>query len=146
MIEEMLRNNLIIREWLNGGLLPLNISLVLSIGLFLWTTRREYGPGWSKVDGVPTACALLWIFASDGIRAGLVWNILYKSNAHAPMIEAASVSMVLINIGLVLAGIAGLTATMRCIYLFTPPRLGHWYWLASIVATFLFQIATKIFQ
>ncbi len=36
MIDDMLRNNLIIREWVNGGLLPLNISLVIVVVLFLF--------------------------------------------------------------------------------------------------------------
>lgn len=161
MIDDLLSNNLIIREWVNGGLLPLNISLVIVVGLFLWDewTKSQYPGGWRELrrhpydhikdhyvrwhkrSGVPTACALIWIFLADAIRAGSAWYILWLTNNRVPA-PTSSVDNLFIGGGFVLAGIIGLIASIRCIYLFTPSRLGHWYWIVSVLATIGFQLST----
>ena len=161
MIDDMLRNNLIIREWVNGGLLPLNISLVIVVVLFLfdeWKNTQYPGGwrelkihpyshlknhylGWHKRSGVPTACALIWIFAADAIRAGSAWYILWTSNNRIPA-PTSSIDNLFVGGGFVLAGIIGLIASVRCIYLFTPSRLRHWYWIVSVLVTIGFQLST----
>lgn len=163
MIDEILRNNLVIREWVNGGLLPLNTSLVIVIGLFLWDKaieamlwRRQSFPGvewvdlhrtWSQfqeTEGVQTACALFWIFLADALRAGAAWSILnYRIAVSVPEDPANVVATVhLVNLAFIVAGIIGLLASLRCIYLFTPIRWGHWYWIGSVALTLMFQIVT----
>lgn len=164
MIDEILRNNLIIREWVNGGLIPLNISLVLVIGLFLWnsaldarawrTTNNGYltwfdvpetWERFQKTNGVQTGCALFWIFLADGFRAAAAWTVLnYRLNDVATPINPAPMMKLieLVNVAFIFAGVVGLLASLRCIYLFTPPRWGHWYWMGSVVVTLTFQVVT----
>lgn len=132
----IIQNSKIIREWLNGGLVPLNVSLVIVIGLFLFDTFRLHGRGWSKVEGVRTACTLWWIFLADGIRAGLAWSLLRIEVGGRPPFDAHRfLSPDNINLGFIFAGIIAVCASLNCIRLFTPPKWGHWYWIASAVST-----------
>ena len=161
MIDDLLRNNLIIREWVNGGLLPLNISLVIVVGLFLrdeWV-KSQYPGGWRELQhhpydhiknhywrwhkrsGVPTACALIWIFAADAMRAGSAWYILWTANNKVPT-ATSSVDDLWVSGGFMVAGIVGLLASVRCIYLFTPEKLGHWCWILSVFVMIAFQLST----
>lgn len=148
MIDELIRSNLIIREWVNGGLLPLNISLVLVIGLFLWESwRSPEVHSWAdmqKLSGVSTGCALMWIFSADALRAGAAWSILRELNDRGPppIAHGVDTSMIAVNLAFIVAGIIGLLASIRCIYLFTPPWLGHSYWIASLALTLTFQMVT----
>jgi hypothetical protein len=149
VIDELLRNNLIIREWLNGGLLPLNLSLVLVIGLFLFDSWRTPDVRtWldmNRVPGVSTGCALLWIFIADALRAGTAWVVLRELNDGGPRVLAQGVvpeTMVAINVAFILAGVIGLLASVRCIYLFTPQWLGHWYWIGTVAVMLTFQVLT----
>lgn len=131
-ILSIIQGSKIAREWLNGGLLPLNISLCVVIGLFLWDIRRQNGRGWTKVEGVRTACALWWIFFGDGLRAGLAWLLLRVEVGAMPPFDAHDfISPEFVNVGFALAGIIGVVAALRCIKLFTPPSWGHSYWIAS---------------
>ncbi len=174
IVREFLMNNLIIREWVNGGLLPLNISLVVIIGIFLWDewVKSQYPGGWRELrihpyihirdhyrrwhrrSGVPTACALIWIFAADAVRAGSAWYILWVANNKLPVRPPVLESM-WVSSGFIVAGVIGLVASIRCIYLFTPdwdapqwvpskmvPYWRHWYWVTSLMLTFAFQIFT----
>ena len=148
MYDEMLRHNLIMREWLNGSLLPLNLSLIFVIGLFLWDTYQENHRGWSVVAGVPVACALWWIFAADAVRAGTVWMILRLSNripAIAVLDPSTGTAMAWANVALIMAGIAGVMASLRCAYLFTPKAWGHWYWIGTALVTLSFLGITRTF-
>lgn len=151
-----MRNNLIIREWVNGTLLPLNISLVLATGLFLWTEFCQSIDPWigrktwstfQARDGVATACALFWIFLADGLRAGAAWSVLNSTLPIAGLPPAAIDPMSMpfiqvVNIMFIVAGIVGVLAALRCIHLFTPPAWGHWYWLGAVALTALFHLAT----
>lgn len=139
MIDEIFRNNLIIREWVNGGLIPLNLSLVIVIGLFLWGHFREsvhfgaYIGGWERfqhMDGVATACALLWIFLADGIRATGAWLTLNFGSRVEELVSWL----------FIIAGLMAIAACLRCIHLFTPPHWGHRYWLLTVAVTIVFQI------
>ena len=148
---------------MNGGLLPLNLSLVVVIGLFLWAEWREailqtrsspltvFLPidsfsTFQRAEGVQTACALWWIFLADAIRAGAAWSILNFRLGVAPVPTAVEIpvmgAIAWVNAGFIIAGVVGLIASLRCIYLFTPPRWGHWYWIGSVVTTLVFQIVT----
>lgn len=144
-IDSVLANNLIIREWLNGGLLPLNLSLVVVIALFLWGHARAAGSYRSFIrrDGVATACALFWVFTADAVRAGLVWDILWS--APLPAVTAATLTVVSpVNVGLMLAGVCSVISTLRCIYLFTPPRWSSYYWVMAALVTLMFQLLTHL--
>lgn len=129
--------NLIIREWLNGSLFPLSAFLTYVILTFINDTRIEVGKGWSRTEGIPTACALAWIFFCDTIRAGGVWVILRTQNdGHVlPMYMQW-----IINVAFTFSAAALIVTILRCTYLFSPPRWGHRYWVASAITTLLFLL------
>lgn len=128
-------SNLVIREWLNGGLLPLNLCLCFVIARFLWDAWRMWGAGWTHAPGVRGACALFWIFAADAARAGFVWIILRTQNRHLSSRLVEQIS----NIGFMIAALVALLAILRCIYVFTPKTWGHrgWVFSACLTAAFL---------
>lgn len=138
---DMLKSNLIIREWLNGSLFPLSLFLTYVILVFLWDTRQEIGPGWQREKGIATACALAWIFFCESIRAGGVWFILRTTNDG----HVISVWMQwIINIAFMFSAAALVITILRCTFLFSPPRWGHRYWVASAITTLLFLIASHL--
>jgi hypothetical protein len=127
-------HNLIIREWFNGGLVPLNLCLVVVTTMFLWDTLQAHGRGWTRQPGVSSACALWWIFAADAIRAVFVWVILRQQNRGLPIVDFAELA----NFGFMIAALISLAATLRCIFLFTPKAWGHWGWVGSALITCAF--------
>lgn len=133
-------DNLIIHEWLNGGLLPLNLSLLLAIGHTLYLTRRIHGRGWTWVPGIPTACALWWIFFADGLRAGLVWLTLRQQNEGGSFITIDGTTTYFY----ILAAAIGVLASLRCIYLFTPKEIGHLGWIVSAISTVTFVVFSHL--
>lgn len=135
-------DNLVIREWLNGGLLPLNISLVIAIGHSLNRTRIELGSGWQLHPGVASACAFWWIFLADGIRAGLVWITLRTQNRGG---SVASIDGLLTH-GYMIAATIGVLASLRCIYLATPRKVGHWGWIISALSTLAFVVTSQMLR
>lgn len=137
MFIELNTSNLLIREWLNGSLFPLSAFLTWVILVFINDTRLEIGPGWSKTDGIPTACALSWIFFCETIRAGGVWIILRTQNDGylVPLYVQWT-----INAAFIFSATAMVVTILRCTYLFSPPRWGHRYWVASAITTLAFLL------
>ena len=138
--------NLIIREWLNGSLLPLSLSLTFIIGVFLFNNWRGDGGGWTlrwtKRRGIKVSCALFWLFAAESIRAGTVWALLRIANDNQRVTDILDF---FVNVGFIAGAIALIGAFLRCNFLFTPQRWGHWYWVASLIVTILFLILSEIF-
>ena len=132
-------NNLIIREWLNGGLVPLNLSLVFVICLFLWDSyavlHKKMGLRWVDAPGVHTACALAWVFSADALRALSVWVAFRVDTILALPLDINATSLLIIasTIGVTVASVIGVAATLRCIFLFTPKGWGHWYWIGTVL-------------
>jgi hypothetical protein len=118
--------NLLIREWLNGGLIPLNVCIILIITHSLWASRR-FGPGWTKQSGVASACALWWIFAADFIRASMAWSLLHSQNQGRPIPYLGYTTTALY----ITAAFIAVLATFRLIYTLSPAAWGHKAWLAS---------------
>ena len=80
---------------------------------------------------------------ADGLRAGLVWLLLrVEVGALPPFDMHHFVSPDTINVGFAIAGAIGVCASLKCIYLFTPPKWGHWYWIASAGSTAAWLIFT----
>jgi len=138
-------SNLLIREWLNGSLLPLSLNLAIIIAVFLWDSwieAREGNLNWWTMSGVPTGCALFWIFILDGTRAGSVWIILRITNDGVPVPQwvrdYSTVALIVAALGLAIT-------MLRCTFLFTPPRWGNAYWIYSVVSTVLFLIVSHLF-
>lgn len=129
--------NLIIREWLNGSLFPLSAFLTWVILVFINDTRKEVGSGWTSTYGIPTACSLAWIFLCETVRAGGVWIILRTQNdGHAVPLYVQWV----INTAFMFSAAALVVTILRCTYLFSPPRWGHRYWIASAATTLVFLL------
>lgn len=132
--------NLIVREWLNGGLVPLNIFLLAAIGYSLLDAKWRYGREYSTHPGVAAASAFWWIFVADGMRAGLVWWTLRTQNRGGSI---APIDIAL-TYGYVIAAIVAMLAILRCIYLATPKSVGHWGWLVACLSTVVFVVISHL--
>lgn len=128
--------NLMVREWLNGGLIPLNVSILIVITQSLWVTYRSYGPGWASQPGIASACALLWIFAADLIRSCLAWSYLHAQNLGLPTSHYGYTTTILY----IIAGTMATVATFRLIYTLSPSSWGHRAWIAAAILTALFMV------
>jgi hypothetical protein len=137
-------SNLLIREWLNGSLFPLSLNLSVVIAIFMWdsyvyaVTHKER---WFTLEGIPTACALFWIFSLDGVRAVSVWIILRLTNNGHPVPEWLRE---VTNYALLAAAFGLALTILRCTYLFTPPRWGNRYWIYSLLSTLGFLILSHL--
>lgn len=129
-------NNLLIREWLNGGLIPLNLWMMFITWYSIYNVTK-FKSGWNKVPGASTACALWWIFFADFLRSTLAWSILRNATAQNAHIKYMSAEATIIYI---MAAIIATTATMRCIYLLSPKEWGHKAWIAALISTVIFLV------
>ena len=134
--------NLLIREWLNGGLIPLNICMITIISITLFRAWRMGGKNWLRLRGIQTACALLWIFIADLIRSIVAWVILHQSQVNpyddlfTPMTHIATATYMC-------AAVIAVTATMRLIYTLSPRNWGHKSWVIALVFTVLFLVSAE---
>lgn len=142
-----METNLLIREWLNGGLIPLNISILLIIAHSLWETRRKYGgSGWWDAPGAKSACALWWIFLADLIRATLAFVILHTQRLNG--VHAIRQALYLNDVSTLLyigAAVIATLATFRLIYALSPARWGHNAWIATAIFTAVFFLLVTLF-
>lgn len=134
--------NLIIREILNGALLPLSVSLAVILSVSLFETWRRHGPGWTSLPGIKVSCAMWWLFLCEAIRAGIVWVLLRIQNDNQVVPCALDFA---VNIGFVFGASGLIVAFLRCIYLITPPRWGHTYWLLTVTIMASFLLLSHIF-
>lgn len=124
-----------LREILNGAVLSLSIVLLAIMCLYLLATYRMYGRGWSKESGTATACALAWMLFAEACRSGVVWYTLRAQNDGAELSETFRVTS---DIVLVVAGVILVLSLLRCTFIFTPPHLGNWTWIFSLLLTSTF--------
>lgn len=132
---------LLIREWLNGGLFPLSFMLALILSVHMASAYQRVGAGWTKAPGVQTACVLFWIFTADAWRAGFVWftlRIINDGGTLPAWVETAT------TMGFIATAVMLIAAMVRCIYQFTPARLGHSYWILSVAITVAFLIVSHL--
>jgi hypothetical protein len=135
MFQSLANSNLVIREWLNGSLFPLTINLTFIIGVFIVDSYLEsvrLKLRWLRMPGMATATALWAIFLFESLRAAIVWWAL-RTEGGIPhwALGWSDAALILVGLGLV-------PALLRCTYIFTPPKWGHWFWFGSAVATMLF--------
>lgn len=132
--------NLLYREYVNGALLILNISIIIIISHQLYVSRSLHGHGWSKKPGVASACAMWWVFVAEAIRSWLAWSALHlqsSNNNYANWDQSHSRAWLWI-----LAGILASAGTARLIYTLSPPKYGHRAWISaiSVMLIFLFMV------
>lgn len=140
-IKSNMQTNLIIREFLNGGLFPLSVILAAIICIFLLDVRAVRGRNWRQADGVEVSCALGWLFTAEAIRAGCAWLILHTQNRGGDPAQAD----LLFNVLFIISGVALFAAFIRCIYLFTPTEWRRWIVYACVGYSALFLSASWYF-
>lgn len=83
MIDYVVRHQALIRECINGAAMVLCFNLAVVISSYLYDTWLESEPRniaqWRSIPGVPTACALFWLFLFESDRCGSVWWIYHAS-------------------------------------------------------------------
>lgn len=154
MFAQVLEQNLLIREWLNGSLFPLTANLALVIGVYLYQCFYEAkrdGKSWLHVAGIQTACALFWVFGAESVRAVFVWlSLRTKNDGHqlAPFVDQFSTAM------LIFAAAVLVAAVLRCTYLFTPPLVmirgrrfpfRQVFWVYSLAVTVAFVVFSHFY-
>lgn len=158
-----------IREVINGAGMILFLTLSIMILTFLWDTwvenssatifiKRRQGMNppvrdWRTVPGVPTACALWWVFAAETYRTGAIWY-LYNVGRHlhtspyptatAPGIGVFGEAGFGTSFGYLVAGIAMICGLQRCIYIFTPPEWKKRVWVYASIGAVVFCLLPSL--
>jgi heme A synthase len=133
ILDTVALSNVFIREWLNGGLIPLNISMMAVITYTVWR-QTKFSWGWTKYPGANSACALWWIFCADLMRSVLAWAILRNVNLNDQMVALSY---------MVIAVIAT-CATLRCIWCLTPVRGRNITWISALLFTVVFMVMVYV--
>lgn len=128
------------REWLNAGLIPLNVCIIVIISYTLVSAYRTHGPGWTNYPGVKSACAFWWIFVADLIRATMAWAFLNAQNEGRPLGGVNNAA----TVAYLVAAIIACLATFRLIYALSPDSWGHKGWIASLALTVVVVIALSV--
>lgn len=130
--------NLLFREWLNAGLIPLNMCILIVISGTFWDAYQKHGRGWTQLPGMQTACAFWWLFLADLTRACLAWYFLHHQNStNSNQITVPYVPALVY----VAVGVVATAATFRLIYTLGPDSWGHKGWVAAALATIATIIA-----
>lgn len=134
--------NLVIREWLNGALFPLNVALTFAIGVYLgqsFLEARNQCVSFRYMSGVQTACSLWWVFLCEAIRSGAVYASLNAGNRD---VELPPQAQEFASVSLAVAALILCITLLRCIYLFTPRSWAGYFTFASVLVTCAFLIFT----
>lgn len=110
-------SNLIIREIGNGIVYPLAFWLAATTAVYLFQTYRNHPHTWRTERGVSFACAFLWVFFSESLRAGSAWLSLdaQRSGQKLPQSLEEAASLAYAVSALVLVAVF-----IRCIWLLAP--------------------------
>lgn len=109
--------NLFIREWGNGLIYPLGAYLAGMSCIFLWRTYRASPVAWRDEPGVALACAFVWFFLGESMRAGSAWLAL---NAQAEGRKLQPMTEDIASLVFALAAATLLAVFFRCIWIFAP--------------------------
>lgn len=144
--QELLVNQALIRENINGACMVLFAVLSLMIFVFMinsWleTIRKAHASfgDWSHMPGVPMACAMLWVFMAETYRTYAIWSIYRFSPSHTTAAIGTFADVRFgPTLGYLIAGIILVSAALRCTYLFAPPLIRRWVWNAAWGFAFFF--------
>lgn len=143
MFEIMAKYGSIIRENVNGAIVPLSAILGIIIGIHMWRAVREYGwLGWRNVEGMGTACILFWVFIAEAIRSLGAWSVLRTGSLGMSTKHVIQWT----TLAYLIAGIVVAATFLRCTYFFTPPAWRHKVWIASAIITALFLITSALLK
>lgn len=132
--------NLFVREWLNGGLIPLLLCVEFVIGYSIYNAYKSHGRDFLKLSGVSSAIALFFFFLGELARTVLAWIILHEVNTgerHTFHMEP------LRNWFYVGACMILLVSTLRLVYTLGPK--GHSGWIAALVFTVVFIVGLSMY-
>lgn len=132
-------SNLLIREWLNGGLIPLNLCIMFMLGYQIYRASKV-GRGWMRRDGVKSAIALWWIFLADLIRASLAWYMLHMQSMYGRFPYLGPVPTFLYSVAAAILMIA----TLRLIHVLSPASWKHRGWLVAALFCSVFLLALEM--
>lgn len=127
-------NNVLVREWLNGALIPMFALIIMMISYQLYIARKMYGRGWTRRKGVASACAFWWIFVSEFIRSTMAWNFLNQQSTTGKMPALTS----FVALAYAAAAAIAFVATLRLVYTLSPPCFSHRSWIGALAITALF--------
>lgn len=133
--------NIIIREWLNGALIPINLCIIFITVYTVWNATH-FKRGWARRPGASSACALMWVFIADLMRATAAWIILHYTQVSK--VEFTGYMAPSITAVYMISGVIALSATMRLIYVLSPLSWGHRGWIAALLATIIFLAAVSL--
>jgi hypothetical protein len=147
----------LIREVINGFCMVLFLALTLMVLVFMWDTWVVTNPkrDWRTAPGMPTACALWWIFAAESYRTGAIWA-LYNIGKHDhrspfPTADAAGIGVFgeagfWSTFGYLTAGVMLIVGLQRAIYIFTPPEWKRKVWLYATISAGIFCLIPSTFN
>lgn len=153
MIDWVVTHQALIREVINGLAMVLFLVLSIMIMVFMWDAfaahvlDRKTTRDWTHTPGVPTACALWWVFAAETYRTGAIWY-LYNvgKHVHTSPYPTANIAGVGVfgesgfgtSFGYLIAGIMLVCGLQRCIYIFTPPEWKRRVWVYASIGAVVF--------
>lgn len=154
----VVQNQALIREYINGAAMVLCLTLTIMITIFLWDTwvttlahrdwLTHYRNNWTRTPGVPTACALWWIFAAETYRTGAIWWLYTIGSREVrrdnPGLGVFSEAGFWPSFGYLIAGLILIAALLRAIQRFTPPHWRPRVWIFAAVASALFVTLPSI--
>ena len=137
----------LIREVINGLGMVLFMTLTIMISVFMWDTWVAAKPGrdWRHAPGMPTACALWWVFAAETYRTGAIWALYnigkHLHNSPYPTFTGVGVfgeAGFATSFGYLIAGMMLIGGLQRSIYIFTPPEWKRRVWLYATAGAVVF--------
>lgn len=147
----------LIREVINGFCMVLFLALSLMVLVFMWDTWISANPkrDWRTAPGMPTACALWWIFAAEAYRTGAIW-FLYNIGKHMhrspyPTADGAGVGVFGeagfgSSFGYLIAGVMLIGGLQRAIFIFTPPEWKSAVWIYATIGAGVFCVTPSLFN
>lgn len=168
MIDFVVVHQALIREWINGYAAVLCMALTSMIVVYMWDTFVEYSSAtvfvklggvfegrrrplpaerdWRHAPGIPTACALFWVFAAESYRTSCVWALYQIGKAQGTNVASVFFDSTSYwsSYGYLLAGIALNGGLLRAIYIFSPPDWKRAVWKLAAVAAALFCASPTI--
>ncbi len=131
--------NVLIREWLNAGLVALLGLVLVAVAINLFRVRRAIGKGWTAEPGIAMACVFWWVVAAVFMRSATVWLSLKitAGQVATPRAELAA------DLGYIISAVILIVASWRCLYLMD--RRHHHLWLLSALIAVAFVATAGLF-
>lgn len=154
MYDWIVAHQALIREVINGFCMVLFLVLTVLVMIFMWdafvTSKTSR---WTNTPGVPTACALWWVFAAESYRTGAIWWLYNVGKDHhtSPYPTASSTGIgvfgdagFMSTFGYLVAGVMLIFGLQRSIYIFTPPEWKRKIWLQATIAAGAFCLFPSV--